>query len=38
MVHKTTSYPNKSEITKAIKNGEFVDGVELVECNNLKIN
>ena len=38
MVHKTTSAPNKSEITKAIKNGEFVDGVELVECNNLKIN
>jgi len=38
MVSKTTVSPNKTEITKAIKNGAFVDGVELVECNNLKIN
>lgn len=38
MSRKLTVTPNKAEITKAIKNGVFVDGVELVECNNLKIN
>lgn len=38
MNSKLTVTPNKTEITKAIKNGVFVDGVELVECNNLKIN
>ena len=38
MTTKTTVTPNKTEITKAIKNGVFVDGVELIECNNLKIN
>ena len=35
---KVTNSPDKKEITKAIKNMEFVDGVELVECDNLKIN
>jgi len=38
MVTKTTTAPDKKEITKAIKNGVFVDGVELVEYSNLKIN
>jgi hypothetical protein len=38
MNSKLTVTPNKAEITKAIKNGVFVDGVQLVECKNLKIN
>lgn len=38
MNSKLTVTPNKTEITKAIKNGTFVDGVELIECVNLKIN